>query len=89
MKLTIASKVTANQYRIVKAVAVIKKSKKLGIPRRFQRTVKVRTVAPDFALEEMRKSFEKDFERWEKRVMAKIAAEKQPKVEPEKDKELI
>ena len=62
--------------RHVKAFAVINKSKKLGIPRRYQKSWSQKTVAPNFACEEMRKSFEALAKRWEQKVMAGIAKEK-------------
>jgi len=62
-------------YRYAVAKAVINKSAKKGIPRRYQRTWKVRTVAPNFSAEEMRSSFEANAKRWEAKVMEKIKTE--------------
>lgn len=73
MKLTIFPIQSARTgYRYVVAKAVINKSVKLGIPNRVQKTWKVRTVAPNFACEEMKPSFEAQAARWQSKVMAKL-----------------
>ena len=78
MKLTIEPiESGATQLRYVRCVAVIPESKKNGVPRRYQKTWKVRTVAPNFATEEMRFSFEQNARRWEANVMARIKREKE------------
>lgn len=69
------------QFRYVRCVAIIPKSKKLGIPRQFQRTWKVRTVAPEFTTEEMRASFEAEAKRWEQKIMRNLAMEKATTIE--------
>lgn len=78
MKFTIQS--TLNRgFRVVKSRAVINKSQKLKIDRRYQKTWTVRTVAPDFAVNEMHHSIECEAKRWEEKVMKKcgerVAAE--------------
>lgn len=55
-------------FRVVKAVAIIPKSKTIGVTRR-QKTFTVRTVAPDFAISELQKSFEAAASRWETKIM--------------------
>lgn len=70
--------------RCVRFKAVINKSKKLGIPRKFQKTWSVKTVAPEFTLEEMKASFEANAKRWEAKVMEKL---KSPPVAVEKQVE--
>lgn len=73
MKLTIQPiQSDSTGYRYVVCRAVINKSVKLGIPRRMQKTWKVRTVAPNFAVEEMKSSFEANAKRWEEKVLRKI-----------------
>lgn len=62
--------------RCVRCVAIIPKSKKLGIPRKYQKTCTVKTVAPNYSAEEMRASFEAESKRWEAGILAKIAREK-------------
>lgn len=89
MTLKITSELTGNQYRVVKAVAVIPKSKKNGVPRRFQKSWKQRTVAPNFACEEMRPAFEAEANRWQARIMAKIASENKSVTEEKVEETLI
>ena len=74
MKFTI-SPAEFSGYRYVRAVAVIPKSKKLGIPRRYQRTWKVRSVAPEFTIKNEWFIFEREAQRWSDKVMAKIKEE--------------
>lgn len=57
----------------VRARAVISKSTKLGIPRRFQKTWNLRTVAPQFGSEQLKTTIEAEAKRWEEKVMARIA----------------
>jgi len=78
MKLTIEPvESAATQLRYVRCVAIIPKSKKNGVPRSYQKTWKVRTVAPNFASDEMRFSFEQNAKRWEAKVMDKIKRERE------------
>lgn len=58
--------------RCVRFVAVINKSKKLGITKRYQKTWSCKTVAPEYTLEEMKSSFEANAKRWEEKVMGRI-----------------
>lgn len=74
----------ATQLRYVKCVAIIPKSAKLGVPRRFQKTWKVRTVAPEFAAEEMKPSFLKVAKRWEQQTLERIKNGEQPDLKQEK-----
>lgn len=60
------------------AKAVINKSVKLGIPRRFQKTWKVRTVAPKFAAATMKHSFQANAKRWEAKVMERVKEQAAP-----------
>jgi len=62
-------------YRYVRAVAVIPKSITLGIPRRYQKTWKVRSVAPEFTIKNEGFIFEREAARWAEKVMAKIKNE--------------
>ena len=62
--------------RCVRFKAVINKSKKLGVTRRYQKTWSARTVAPEFTLEQMRHTFEAEAKRWETKVLAKLAEDK-------------
>lgn len=62
----------STQYRYVRCVAVIPKSKKLGVPRRYQKTWKVRTVAPEFSCEEMKVSFMAHAKRWEQQTLERL-----------------
>jgi len=55
-------------YRVVKAIAIIPESKTKGIKRR-QKTFTVRTVAPQFAVNELQKTFEAAATRWEHDVL--------------------
>lgn len=57
-------------FRVVKAVAVIPESKTNGIKRR-QKTFTVRTVAPQFAVSELQKTFEAAAGRWEQKVLSR------------------
>lgn len=88
MKLTI----TAEEWRglrCVRAVAIMPKSKKLGVPHKLQKTWTVETVAPKFTLEEMRPAFEAEAKRWEAKKMAKIAKAKELSEAVEKMKERL
>lgn len=88
MKLTI--KATENRgYRVVKALAVISKSKKLGVARRFQKTWTMRTCAPKFTAVEMEPSIKAESERWEAKIMQKIAWEKELRLGVEAMKEKL
>ncbi len=75
MKLTITPGMIYGDRRCVRVVAVIAKSRKQGIPRRYQKTWTMKTVAPEFTVDEMRPAAEAEAKRWEEKVMAKIAAE--------------
>ncbi len=72
MKLTIKS--TENRgYRVVKALAIISKSIKKGIPRRFQKTWTMRTVAPEFTAIEMETSIKAEAARWEAKIIRELS----------------
>lgn len=89
MKLTITPTENGRGYRVVKVFAVISKSAKLGIPRRYQKTWNVRTVAPNFVSEECKTMFEKEASRWEARIMDKIRKARELKDHIEKQKEIL
>lgn len=59
----------------VQCVAVIAKSVKRGVPRRYQRSWKVPSIAPQFTVKECGFIFFAEAERWKKKVMATIAKE--------------
>ena len=59
--------------RAVTALAVINKSVKLGIPRRYQKSWTMKTVAPEFTIQEMKSSIEAEAKRWESKTLARIA----------------
>lgn len=77
MKL-LAKTCTLRGSNAVRFVAVIPKSAKLGIKKRHQKTWSFPTVAPNFTLQEMRPSVEKEAERWEKKVMEANQPDKPP-----------
>lgn len=58
-----------NGFRVIRAFAVISKSIKSGIPRRFQKTWCVRTVAPEYGATEHADMFKAEALRWEKKVL--------------------
>lgn len=58
--------------RCVRCVAVINPSSKLGIPRRYQKTWSLKTVAPEYTKQQMEGSFLMEAKRWEQKIMAKI-----------------
>lgn len=62
--------------RCVRARAVINKSKKLGIPRRYSKTFTTKTVAPNFVAEDAKPTFEAAAKKWEQGILAKIEREK-------------
>ena len=68
---------TYHDLRCVKALAIIPKSKKLGVPRKFQRTWSMKTVAPQFTIQEMKVGIEAEAKRWEAKVMDKIKRERE------------
>lgn len=80
MKLKIFPSLIYGDQRCVRARAVINKSKKLKIPRRFTKTWSMKTVAPEFDAVELEKTIRAEAERWEKKVMAKINGEKPPAI---------
>lgn len=64
-----------HNQRCVRAVAVIGRSKKKGIPRRFQKTWALPTVAPIFTRDQMQTSLYSEAQRWEKKIMKQIKKE--------------
>ncbi len=62
----------------VRLKATIGKSKKMGIPRRYEKTWSTLTVAPNFTLEEMKSSYEAEARRWEQKIMLQIGQAKLP-----------
>lgn len=73
----------STQYRYVKCVAVLNKSEKLGIPRRYQKTWKVRTVAPEFSTDEMKSSFMAHAKRWEQQTLERLKNGQPPELKQE------
>lgn len=65
--------------RCVRATAIINKSLKLGIPRRFQKTWSLETVAPDFTADEIKPVIEAEAKRWEQKILSKLPANESPK----------
>lgn len=63
-------------FRVVRAVAVINKSKAFGIISRRQKTFTVRTVAPNFAISELERAFKSEASRWENKILARISEKK-------------
>jgi len=61
--------------RAVRFVAVIPKSKKLKIPRRFQKTWTFQTCAPEFTSQEMLPGITAEANRWEAKILKKIQDE--------------
>lgn len=70
----------------VRFAAAINPSTKLGIPRRYQKTWSLKTVAPEYTKQQMEGSFLMEAKRWEQKIMAKIMAKiKTKKVKTETD----
>lgn len=67
---------TLHGQRCVRAVAIISKSVKKGIPKRFQKTWSLPTVAPTASAEELKPVIWAEARRWEKKIMDRIEAEK-------------
>lgn len=74
MKLTIAPWQNFSGYLYVKAFAVIDVQD--GAVRRYQRTWKVRTVAPRLAGGEMEKAFKAEATRWAAKILTGATHEK-------------
>lgn len=72
MKITIKPDTRRDGIRIVRAKAVINKSVKLGIPRRYQKTWTVKTVAPSHVSEQSDNMFTGEAKRWEQKIMEQI-----------------
>lgn len=72
---------TYHDLRCVRALAIIGKSKKKGIPRKFQKTWSLTTVAPQFTIKELRPSIEAEAKRWEQTVLARIKRDSESKSE--------
>lgn len=64
--------------RCIRFVAIIPKSIKKGIPRRYQKTWSLPTADPEFTLTQYEHTMNEESKRWEAKVMAKIANQKQP-----------
>lgn len=71
--------------RCVRFVATINKSVKLQIPRRYQKTWSLKTVAPEYTEQEMLKSATEEAKRWEIRVMEKIRKAQQSTTQTNED----
>lgn len=66
-----------HDLRCVKATAIIYKSVKKGIPRKYQKTWSMKTVAPEFTIQQMRPSIEAEARRWEAKTMALLERNRQ------------
>ncbi len=71
--------------RSVKALAIIYKSVKQGIPRKFQKTWNMKTVAPEFTIKELKPTIEAEAKRWEAKVLATVKKTKQCQKECEEE----
>jgi len=69
---------TLNDLRCVKCLAIIPKSKKRGIHRKYQKTWSVKTVNPEVTIKESSKMFEAEAKRWEAKIMSRIRFENDP-----------
>lgn len=71
MKLKITTG-TLRGLRCVRFRATIYPSKKRGIPRRYQKTFTLKTVAPEATAKDMEFAANQEVKRWEAKVMERI-----------------